>query len=382
MMKKIKVVHIVTLLEFGGAQQTVLTILKNLNAERFDRVLLCGRGGFLDSVALASGFSVRFVPHLIRQIRPWRDVWALVSLWRLLRLEKPDIVHTHSSKAGVLGRLAAWGAGVPAVVHTVHGFGFTPAQPSWVRGLFVLLERFLARRTTALIFVSKANQEEALARGIGDQNQMHLIRAAVPLQTYFEVTHRRESPPGIRLAPSDKLVTTVGPFKPQKNLPDFIRVAEWVSVRHPEAKFVIVGDGTDRKSLETEIVKRGLTQHLFLLGWRQDMAAIFSRTEIFCMTSLWEGLPMALVEAMAAGLPSVVNAVDGCKDVIRDGQNGFLTPPGSPEVTAEKIIQLLEDPALAQKMGAMARKSLGRDFDTNTMVSDHEALYGSLVRQK
>ena len=91
---------------------------------------------------------------------------------------------------------------------------------------------------------------------------------------------------------------------------------------------------------------------------------------------------MALVEAMAAGLPSVVNAVDGCKDVIRDGQNGFLTPPGSPEVTAEKIIQLLEDPALAQKMGAMARKSLGRDFDTNTMVSDHEALYGSLVRQK
>lgn len=381
-MRKIKIIHIITLMELGGAQQTVLTILKNLNDERFDRVLFCGRGGFLDAAAQASGFPVRFVPHLIRQIRPWRDVWALVSLWRLLRLEKPDIVHTHSSKAGVLGRLAAWGAGVPAVVHTVHGFGFTPAQPSWVRGLFILLERFLARRTTALIFVSKANQDEALVRGIGDQNQMHVIRAAVPLSTYFGVTHRSESPSGIRLAPSDKLVITVGPFKPQKNLLDFIRVAEMVSVRHPEAKFVIVGDGTDRPSLETEIAKRGLTHHLFLLGWRQDMAVIFSRADIFCMTSLWEGLPMALVEAMAAGLPSVVNAVDGCKDVIRDGQNGFLVAPGSPEVTAKKIIQLLEDPVLAQNMGTLARKSLGQDFDTNTMVSDHETLYSSLVRQK
>lgn len=378
MSHKIKIVHIVTLLELGGAQQTALTILRSLPPEQFDPVLLCGQGGLLDASAKEAGLRVRFVPKLVRQIRPWYDLWALICLYRFLREEKPDIVHTHSSKAGVLGRIAARWAGVPAVVHTVHGFGFTPAQSFWVRSVFVFLERVLAKVTSALVFVSKANREEALAKGIGQQSQMHLIRAAVPLQAYFELTHRRESPPGLTLAPSDKLVTTVGPFKPQKNLVDFIRAAALVSVRHPDAKFLIVGDGKDRPTLENEIRKRNLAPQIYLAGWRKDMAAILDRTDIFCMTSLWEGLPMALVEAMAAGLPSVVNAVDGCKDVICDRKNGFLVSPGQPDATAARLDQLLNDPALAQRMGKSARESIGEEFDTKTMIRDHELLYGSL----
>lgn len=367
-----------TLLELGGAQQTVLTILQNLNRDRFDPVLFCGRGGLLDASAREAGIRVRFVPKLRRPIRPWWDLAALMCLVHFLRQEKPEIVHTHSSKAGVLGRVAARLAGVPAVVHTIHGFGFTPAQSPGVRGMFVFLERLLSRVTTALIFVSKANRDEALAKGIGHQSRMNIIRAAVPLQAYFGLTHRRESPPGLTLAPSDKLVTTVGPFKPQKNLLDFIRAAALVSVRHPEARFLIVGDGKDRPALENEIRKRNLAPRIFLAGWRRDMASILDRTDIFCMTSLWEGLPMALVEAMAAGLPSVVNAVDGCKDVVRDGQNGFLIPPGQPDATAARLHQLLSDIALAQRMGKCARESLGEEFDAKTMIRDHALLYGSL----
>jgi len=378
MSQKIKIVHIVTLLELGGAQQTALTILRNLDPDRFDRVLLCGRGGLLDASAQAAGFRVRFVPKLVREIRPWKDLWALVCLCRFLREEKPDIVHTHSSKAGVLGRMAARLMGVPAVVHTVHGFGFTPAQSHVVRGMFVFLERLLARVTTAMIFVSKANRDQALAQGIGQESQMHLIRAAVSLRAYFELVRRREPLPGLRFSPADKLVTTVGPFKPQKNLVDFIRAAALVSVRHPEAKFLIVGDGEGRASLEKEIIQRNLTAQVFLAGWRRDLPAILDRTDIFCMTSLWEGLPMALVEAMAAGLPSVVNAVDGCKDVLRDGQNGFLTLPGSPEATADRLNRLMEDPALAQRMGTKARESIGNEFDTESMLRAHALLYTSL----
>ena len=376
--RKIKIIHVVTLMELGGAQQTALTILRNLDRDRFEPHLLCGQGGWLDAAAKESGIPVEFVPGLRREIRPWSDLRALVSLYGSFRRERPDIVHTHSSKAGVLGRLAALLAGVPAVVHTVHGFGFTPAQPAWVRSLFVFLERFLGRRTTALVFVSNANRAEALSRGIGRASQMHVIRAAVPLSAYFNLTHSRSNPPGIALAPSDKLVTTIGPFKPQKNLSDFVRAAALVAKQRPEVRFLIIGDGQGRASLEQEIKNHKLEKTVLLAGWRRDIPAILDRTDIFCMTSLWEGLPMALLEAMAAGLPSVVNDVDGCRDVIVDGQTGFLTPPGHPEITALRLIQLIDDSALSHQMGKRARESLGTEFDQATMIRDHERLYVSL----
>ena len=376
-----KVVHIVTLLELGGAQQTALTLLRNLDRGRFEPVLFCGRGGFLDASAKESGVRVRFVPGLRRPIRPWWDVLALVCLIRYLREERPALVHTHSSKAGVLGRIAAWMAGVPAAVHTVHGFGFTPAQSPWGRALFVALERCLASITASLIFVSKSNREESLRRGIGRRTPRHLIRAAIPLQEFLPLAHSREALPGIGLHPSDMVVTTIGPFKPQKNLSDFIRAAALVSERHPRARFLVVGDGEGRAEMEKEIVKHGLHDRVILAGWRRDIPAVLNRTDIFCMTSLWEGLPMALVEAMAAGLPCVVNGVDGCSDVIEDGQNGFLTVPGHPEATAERILRLLADPLLAVQMGQRARESVGREFDSRSMVEAHERLYVSLLSQ-
>jgi glycosyltransferase involved in cell wall biosynthesis len=377
-----KVVHIVTLLELGGAQQTVLTLLQKLDPNRFEPVLFCGRGGYLDPVAKASGIRIRHVPGLVRPIRPWWDLLALGALFYYLKKERPSHVHTHSSKAGVLGRVAAWLAGVPVVVHTVHGFGFTPVQRPWVRSIFVRLERLLARVTSALVFVSKANRAESLKRGIGQPSQMHMIRAAVPLQSFFHLTHRRETLPGLALHPSEKVVTTVGPFKPQKNLADFVRAAALVVQRRPETRFLIVGDGQGRAALEKEIEIRGLRQVFLLPGWRQDMAAILDRTDLFCMTSLWEGLPMALIEAMASGLPSVVNAVDGCRDVIENGENGFLTPPWDPDATAQKLLLLLEDPILAQQMGKKARESIGREFDISTMLQEHERLYEVLFQTR
>ncbi|MBK8574139.1 MAG: glycosyltransferase family 4 protein [Elusimicrobia bacterium] len=378
MSRKIKIVHVVTLLELGGAQQTALTLLRNLPSDRFDPMLFCGREGFGLKRRYRAKFRVRFVPGLVRQIRPWWDLLALACLYRFLSKERPDIVHTHSSKAGVLGRIASVLAGVPVVVHTVHGFGFTPAQYSWVRWIFVFLERFLARRTAALVFVSKANRTEALARGIGSPSQMHLIRAAVELKDYFFLTRSRETPPGLPLQPTDRVVTTIGPFKPQKNLLDFIRAASLVSPRHPDVRFLVVGDGPGRFILESEIQRRGLARRFVLAGWRKDIPALLARSDVFCMTSLWEGLPMALVEAMAAGLPAVVNAVDGCTDVIVSGKNGFLTFPGDFRGTADRLMELLEDPPLAQQMGRCARESVGKEFDAPTMQRDHERLYLSL----
>ncbi len=374
-----KIFHIITLLELGGAQRTALTLVSELNKDRFDAALCCGPGGQLDQEANRVVPRIFFISNLCRPIRPWRDLKALFELIRLLRIERPHIVHTHSSKAGVIGRLAAWLAGVPILVHTVHGFGFNPAQPFWVRLIYVWLERFLALRTTTLIFVSNANRNEAVARRIGNPEKQLLIRAAVHLEDHLSLVHTRAAPEKIPISPDDRLVITVGPFKPQKNLLDFVRAAHRVTERCERVRFLVVGDGAGRNEIEAEIGRCNLTGKVLLAGWRSDVPSLMARADIFCMTSLWEGLPMALVEAMAAGLPCVVNAVDGCRDVVENGVTGFLIPPGHPENTADKLAYLLDHPVQAQSMGVQARLSVGADFDVHQMVHQHETLYESLL---
>lgn len=378
-MRRIKVVHIITRLEFGGAQQNTLFTVENLDPARFEVVLFIGRGGVLDSTLPGKVYRRERVIGLVRSVRPWADLCALGHLWLLLRRERPDIVHTHSSKAGILGRLAAAWAGVPVVVHTFHGFGFHSEQPFWVRTFFVALERWMARLSTALIAVSHANRVEALSRGIGRTGQFRLIRSGVDLSLYTTLARRRESPAGLGVLPHEKLIVTIGPFKPQKNLHDFLRAAEIVADRAPEARFLIVGDGAGRSALETRIASTGLTGRVVLAGWRRDIPAIMARADVFCMTSLWEGLPRALVEAMAAGLPCVVNAVDGCRDLVQDGVNGFLTPPKHPMATADRLLRILTDSEMAQRLGARARASIGDEFSIHTMVRQQEALYSALA---
>jgi glycosyltransferase involved in cell wall biosynthesis len=320
-----------------------------------------------------------FISNLCRPIRPWRDLKALFELVRLLRIERPHIVHTHSSKAGVIGRLAAWLAGVPIRVHTVHGFGFNPAQPFWVRLIYVWLERLLALRTTTLVFVSNANRNEAVARRIGNPEKQALIRAAVHLEDHLSLVHTRAAPEKIFLSPDDRLVITVGPFKPQKNLLDFVRAAQKAVQRCERVRFLVVGDGVGRNELESEIACLNLSDKIILAGWRSDVPNLLARADIFCMTSLWEGLPMALVEAMAAGLPCVVNAVDGCRDVVENGVTGFLTQPGNHQETADKIIYLLDHPEEARALGQRARESVGPEFACARMIEQHETLYERLL---
>jgi glycosyltransferase involved in cell wall biosynthesis len=379
MTPKIKIAHIITLLELGGAQKGTLHILRTLDRQRFQPLLICGRGGILDPETKRENFPTFVVPSLVRSISPLKDVLALLRLWVILRREKPHIVHTNSSKAGILGRWAARLAGVPVIVHTFHGFGFNREQKPWVRWIFILLEKKIAPLSAALTVVSQANRTEALALGIGQPEQYHLIRCGVPLVAYKTVERGTERLPGIPVEASHRLVTTVGPFKPQKNLGDFIRAAALVSHERPDVRFVVLGDGALRSWLEEEIHRHNLEKVVFLPGWRRDVSAVLSRTTVFCMTSLWEGLPCALLEAMAAGLPSVVNAVDGTRDVIRDGENGFLVPPKHPDLTAKKLLALLEDSLLADRLGRQARADATEEFDENVMVHRQEALYTRLM---
>ncbi len=375
-----KVAHLITRLDLGGAQQNTLHTVRFLDRARFSPFLVCGEGGLLDEAA-RSDERVRaiFVPPLVREVSPGRDLAALARLTAILRAERPEIVHTHSSKAGILGRLAAAAARVPVVVHTHHGFGFHPGQNPAARALFVGLERLCARLTTRAVFVSHANARLARAVGLIGDEQPTIIRSGVRLADYPVAVERDALKMSIGVGRHKVLVVSIGNLKPQKNAADFVAVAARALKRAPEARFVFIGDGPQRRALEAKAFSLGLNDRLFFLGWRRDAARWLAAADAFVMTSLWEGLPRALVEAMLTGLPCALYATDGVTDLVRDGVNGLLARPGDAQSLAEKLSSLLTDPALRARLGAAARASIGPEFDIDEMVRAQERLYEQLL---
>jgi glycosyltransferase involved in cell wall biosynthesis len=383
---KLRVAHLITQLELGGAQRNTLYTVSHLDRGQYEPILICGEGGILDEEARAGDWLTYFVKWLVRPVHPIKDTIALIALYRLFREIKPHIVHTHSSKAGILGRIAAYLAGVPVIIHTFHGFGFTPGQSKWMRRLFVRLEQFCALLSTHLIFVSKDNEEEAKALGIGTNKTHSLIRSGItiphPQPLSLKGEGGRRPGEGIRrecgIPDEAWVVATIGNFKPQKNPMDVIKTAKEVLAKDPSVHFLMAGDGELRASVEALAQSEGITSQVHFLGWRQDVPALLAASNCFLLTSLWEGLPRAIVEASAARLPSVAYAVNGVKEIIQDGETGFSIPPHQPEIAAEKILWLKDHPQDAKQMGQKARAAIEKEFDIDRMVRQQESLYKEL----
>ncbi len=374
-MEPLRVAHLITLLEPGGAQRNTLYTVAHLDRAAFRPALICGRGGELDGEAEASGVPVTFVDSLVRPMDPWRDTRALGALTRELRAMRPDIVHTHSSKAGILGRLAAWRAKVPVIVHTVHGFGFHPQQWPLKRALFIAAERLVARRTTHFILVSEANRQQGAALGLFSPERASLIRSGVDLARYRGALPDREGLQARWGIPVDApLVGMVGCLKPQKAPQDFVEVARRVSQTHPDCHYLLVGDGVLRLQVEQAAAAAGLDGRFHLSGWRNDVDRMLKSLDVLVHTSRWEGLARVLPEALSAGVPVVVTRVDGATDVVRDGVNGFLAAPGDVQTMASRTVELLSDPALRRKLGG-AGLERREEFEIEHMVRCQEELY-------
>ncbi len=380
---RIKVAHVVTRLDLGGAQQNTLHTVRTLDRSRFDPVLICGKGGFLDEEVRADrSCRTIFLPSLLREVSPLDDLLALRALVKTFQSERPDVVHTHSSKAGILGRLAAAWAGVPVVVHTYHGFGFHDRQHPFVKGAYVLLERFCLRFTTRLLFVSRANARYAERHGLGAAEDATIVRSGVRLADFPAPGDAAEFRMAEGIGRRDPLVVSIGNLKPQKNAADFVAAAAKVLAKVPEARFVFLGDGPQRRALEADARALGLGGKLQFLGWRRDGPRWLAAADAFALTSLWEGLPRALVEAMKSGLPSVCYATDGVTDVLLDGENGFLVEPGDVDAFAERLAGLLADADLRRRLGARAACAIGPEFDIDGMVRAQEALYERLRAER
>jgi len=376
-----RIAHVITRLDLGGAQQNTLYSCAHHDRERFEVALVAGSGGLLDDEARGlDGVDVRLVPWLRHEISPWDDTAAVVRLARLFGDLGVDLVHTHSSKAGILARAAARIAGVPRVVHTVHGWSFNDTQPAFVQGLYAALERWAARGTDRIVTVSTLNVDKGLALGIGERAQYRVIHSGIDLA---EFRRPRGAGEAVRrelgIAPGQRLVGTVACLKPQKAPLDFVRAAALAHRADPTLRFAIAGDGELRAEVESEIRAHGMQGAVRLLGWRRDVPEILAALDLFVLTSRFEGLPRVVLQAMAAGVPVVATAVDGTPEVVHDGETGLLVPPADPQEAAVAILRMVRERALAERCAAEAGRRLSGEFDSRRMVRDLDDLYAELL---
>jgi glycosyltransferase involved in cell wall biosynthesis len=378
---RIRVVQVVTKLELGGAQQLVLELCRRLDRRRFEPVLLSGPDGELAAEARALP-TCRFVPvpHLVRQVSPIDDVRALAELTARIARERgtasgPVVVHTHSSKAGVLGRAAARLASADGVVHTVHGYGFHAGQRAMVRRAYVGLERLAARLCDRLVAVADENRRTGVALGLFPESRCEVIPGGIDVAAYARPSApRSELRTALGLPDGAPVVGMIACLKPQKAPEDFVAVAARVRAAVPDACFVLAGDGERRGAVEAAARAAGLDGAFRLLGWRRDVPDLLAAMDVLVLTSRWEGLPLVLPQAMAAGRPVVATRVNGSPEAVREGVTGHLAEPGDVDGLAERVVALLADPDRRHAMGEAARAAAPA-FDIDAMVRRYEAVY-------
>jgi len=375
---------VITKLEFGGAQLNTLYTVASLDRERFEPVLITGPEGYLMEKAREMEINLRIAPSLDRPVRPMAEFRAYSELVSILRpwRDSPAVVHTHSSKAGILGRWAARKVRIPVIIHSIHGFGFTPGQGFVTNRLFKMAEKTTSRVTDHFIVVSRKNMDEGIALGLFPPERCTLIRSGFDLDEFRNAQPLRgETLAEMGIPKGAPLVLMVACLKSQKAPLDFVRVAARVNLQIPEARFLLAGDGDLRKDLENEVVRLGLKGVFSLLGWREDVPALMKSSRVVVLTSRWEGLPRVIPQARAAGRPVVATSVDGSAEAIRDGLDGFLCAPGDVEALADRVIWLLKDPERASAMGLKASETVG-EWDQGTMVRKQEELYARLLEEK
>lgn len=382
MAERVKVAHVITRLDLGGAQQNTLYCCANHDRKKYDVLLFSGVGGYLDADAKKiKNLKTYFLPELKHPIRPWWDLIALFEMAAILRKEKVQVVHTHSSKAGFLGRWAAKMAGVPVIIHTVHGWGFFEGQFFLTRWLYILLEKWTAPITDRIITVSAHNRAEGLGLGIGRKEQYQVIHSGILPQNYLLPANKARKARA-QINPQNRpAVLILSNFKKQKSPFDVVDVAVLVKTQMPKVLFIWAGDGPLRSAVEEKAADKGLTSNFKWLGWREDVAELLAASDVLLLTSLHEGLPRVVLQAMAAGKPVVATAVNGTPEVVREKVTGFLAQPHDIEKMAWSIVNLLSQPSLARRMGRTGQKALRGSFLMDRMLEEIETLYGMAIKK-
>lgn len=381
-----RVAHVITRMIIGGAQENTLYNCEDLIQLFGDEVLLVtgpalGPEGDLLAEGRGRSVPIQLVPSLRRAIDPRRDPASYLALKRLLREFRPDVVHTHSAKAGFLGRLAAWSLRVPAIVHTVHGAPFHPYQSSAARTLFRWCEAYAARHCHALISVADAMTELMVEAGVAPREKFTTIYSGMDVEPFLNAAEHREAMRakwGYR--PEHVVVGKIARLFHLKGHEDVIRAAAEVIKSNRNVYFLLVGDGILRERLQDQIDAAGLTPHFQFSGLvRPDQIPQFiGAMDIVVHASLREGLPRALPQALIGGRPVVSYDIDGAREVTINDQTGFLVPPRA-EALVDPLVKLAADPELRRRLGQTGRERFTEPFRHEFMTRRIRELYQQLL---
>ncbi len=382
-----RIMHVITRLIVGGAQENTILSCEGLQAEGHDVHLLAGpttgpEGSLVDR-ARAGTYHYEEIPELVRQVSPLRDRRAMTALRKRFAALQPDVVHTHSSKAGVLGRLAAHAAGVPAIVHTIHGMSFNRTQPWVTRAAYAAAERYCAKRCHAIVSIADAMTAQARSARIGRPDQYHTIRSGIVVADFDP---DRQDPAATRAQwgnrPDEVVVGTVARLFRNKGYEQLIEVIDRAVTAEPKLRFVWIGDGAHRPAYEAELSRRNLRERVTITGLLppNEMPRVLAAMDILAHTSQWEGLPRAAVQALLMQKPVISLEIDGAPEVVLPGQTGELAELGDIPAFADALVMLARDPDRRRRYGESGRNRCSKEFDHNVMVDRLEQLYLQLTR--
>jgi glycosyltransferase involved in cell wall biosynthesis len=380
-----RVIHVITRLIVGGAQRTVLELASAL-VDEFDVEIVCGpdegpEGSLRAAVAEVAPVTV--VPALRRDIRPFDDLRAVRQLRHVLEQRQVDVVHTHSSKAGIIGRRAS--PRTARLVHTIHGWGHTPADSAPRRWLFVALERRAAVRSDALVAVSEDTRDEGLRLGIGRADQYRVIPAGLvdfglPAGGWAGARARARTELGI--APAAEIIGWVGRFSDQKDPPTLVRALEQTLLARPEATAVLVGDGPRRREAEARLRESAARDRVQFTGLRPDARRLMPAFDVLLHPSRWEGQPLVVKEALAERVPVVATRVSGVNELLGDRRLGAIVAVGDAAGMAEAAVSILEDPRRRAPVAEEAVAVVAERFGHDRVIAGHRELYREMVGRR
>ncbi len=382
------VIHIITRLDRGGsAQNTMLTVLGH-DRTQYEPVVIAGHPGTWDAQGGMAAteeqcrrldkeqIAYELVPSLVRPISPWKDLCALWTLVGILRATRPAIVHTHTSKAGVLGRVAAWLAQVPVIVHTPHGHVFYGHFGPWKSKVFLQIERILCRVTSTLVALTSAERDDHLDRAVGPADRFAVIPSGIDVERFRRArVEGRQVPQEFNCPAGATIAGSIGWLTDIKGHRLLVEALGYLKDEFPKLHVVIVGSGGQQDALLAQADSSGLRDRIHLVGHRDDIERCLAGMDCFVFPSLNEGMGRALIEAMAAGLPVVASRVGGIPAIVRHEENGLLVAAGDSRALSEALRRILTDLQLADRLGRNASRSIGNEFGVKAMVDAVESVY-------
>lgn len=380
----IRIERLIARLNVGGPAIHTILLTRRLRDLGYSTELVTGiegpnEGNMLD-LAREQGVTPLVYPALGRELNPKGDFRMVMELYRRFRQTRPHIVHTHTAKAGAVGRLAAWMARVPIRIHTFHGHVFHGYFSAAKTRFFTELEKRLARITSRIIVLGPSQQADIQGLGIGKPGQFVQIPLGLDLARFTECNREESSlRHELGLGADTPVVSIVARLVPIKNHTLFFQAARLVLERHPAVRFVLAGDGPDREVLEAQSREMGLEKSVVFLGFRSDLPNIYAGSDVSVLTSKNEGMPVAIIESLSTGTPVVATGVGETSSIVEQGVSGYIVPPGDTAALADRICAVLEQPDDWRLKLQRTREAFAGNYSIDRLVSDIDSLYRTLL---